>query len=483
MSPARFRWPFKSRLVAAAALVSTALAVGCSEADLVEEELASPPPILLISCEALRADAVRALAGPRPVWPHLRTPNLDALVAQADWAGRGVAPSTETFPALASLLSGLQPWQHQALGARPPSRLPESTFTLAEALGQSGYRTIAYVDGRTLVRGLGYQQGFEKYQRLGGGGRTRARLAQIGKDPEFVWIHLTAPLPPYRTWATGSGEPQRRIRARHFERFLSPEVPLSEGQKRRILRAYSLTVAAMDRELGSYLEALKKSGQWDRSLVIFTSAHGEEFGENSQIGHGNNLGRAALEVPVIIKLPASLRGRLAVPRNQRIATTRLWATAFEAAGGRSSPALAPSLFREVPGGILSELYQVNGSNYFSFLEGEEQLIRRTSFSPRAAQYFAARRRSLGKASGSGRDQVAERIRLRQEKVFSAAPPFTGPPGGAEVSLRRWTPAGEIPLVDDQRLSILERGLEEAWTSFLDRERSPGDEARWRNESR
>src|SRR5258708_24656125 len=64
------------------------------------------PPVVLITLEALRADVVSGLGGE----PGL-TPNLPALVRQADWAGRAVAPSRSGGPPMASLFTRPAPRQ------------------------------------------------------------------------------------------------------------------------------------------------------------------------------------------------------------------------------------------------------------------------------------------------------------------------------------------------------------------------------------
>ena len=59
-------------------------------------------PIVLITLDALRADAVGAFGGP----PRL-TPTLDALAREATWAGTAIAPSSWTVPSMAALFTGL----------------------------------------------------------------------------------------------------------------------------------------------------------------------------------------------------------------------------------------------------------------------------------------------------------------------------------------------------------------------------------------
>src|SRR6185436_71309 len=121
------------------------------------------------------------------------------------------------------------------------------------------------------------------------------------------------------------------------------------------------------------------------TLLVVTSIHGEEIGDHGQILHGGNLGRAGLEVPLVIKLPRSSRLRLRPPATQRVATARIWATLVEAVGGEPPPAAAPSLFRDAPPEVLSELYLTNGTNRFSLLEtaadGDLQLLQESRFAP------------------------------------------------------------------------------------------------------
>ena len=52
------------------------------------------------------------------------------------------------------------------------------------------------------------------------------------------------------------------------------------------------------------LDALRDSGHFDEALIAVTSDHGEEFGENGQVLHGNNLHR------VLSVYPGRTRGRM-----------------------------------------------------------------------------------------------------------------------------------------------------------------------------
>ncbi len=173
-----------------------------------------------------------------------------------------------------------------------------------------------------------------------------------------------------------------------LEPFFDPTVHLPRPKRRRFWAMYCLNVAWADEQLGRVLDALRASGEWDRTLLVVTANHGEEFGENGQILHGGNLGRPLIEVPLVIKLPARLRAQdPACRRGQRVAAARVWATLVEAAGGETPPAAAPSLFRAAPAEAVSELYPTNGTNQFSFLEGDHQLLWDSRFAPDEPEYY------------------------------------------------------------------------------------------------
>ncbi len=334
-------------------------------------------PIVLVTFDSLRADAVGGLGGLAgdPGSPKL-TPNLDALIREADWSGRAIASSSWGLPSMASLFTGLRPWQHQVL--RPEDRLAPELPTLAEALQAHGYETLGFSGEPMYSQEAGFGQGFELLTKLGKGTEAGQKL-RSATGRRFVWAHFSEPQAPYfqrpnlaaRLGLQGLGLPNR-VLPHQLAPFFDPAVPLPPELAKRFRTMYRLNVAWADDRLGRLLGELKASGQWDRTLLVVTSTHGEEFGEKGQILNGGNLGRQLLEVPLVIKLPKGFLQegrRIAVPPGQRVATARLWATLVEAVGGEAPPAQAPSLFRPAPAAVLSELYLTNGTNRFSLVRG------------------------------------------------------------------------------------------------------------------
>jgi arylsulfatase A-like enzyme len=391
-------------------------------------------PIVLITFDALRADAVNGEL----------TPNLDALLRQADWGGRAIAPSGLSASAMASLFTGLRPWQHRVLQAK--DRLSPALFTLPEALQAVGYETTGFTDEPMFSKDGGYDQGFDRLEGLGKGIDAAGRLETLGSGDRkrFVWIHLPEPAAPYihhprfdhRIGAAGLDLPDR-IQPKELALYADPAHPLLPARRRLFQMMYRSNVAWADDRLGRLLQALRASGEWDRTLLLVTSTHGEDLGETGQILTHGSLGRPLLEVPFAVKLPRGCRLHVVEPKERRVAAARLWATLVEAAGGETPPAVAPSLFRRAPQTVLSELYLTDAANRFSLVDGDDQLLWESRLAPPLA----------------GRES-------------------------RRLTFERWEPGGgSRPVEDGRRTAELARLLAQTWSAFVPAERPPGEEAR------
>ena len=446
----------------------------------------APPqdgPIVLVTFDSLRADVVGGLGGERGL-----TPNFDALVRQADWAGRAIAPSSWGVPSMASLFTGLRPWQHQVL--QEADVLSPALYTLPEALQALGYETNGFTGEAAYSKDSGYAQGFDGLADLAKGTEAAAKLERVGAGgrKRFVWIHIPEPQAPYfhrprfdERIDTGRIPLPDRLLPHQLAVFFDPATPLPPARRRLFWAMYRFNVAWADDRLGRLIQALRSSGQWDRTLLIVTSTHGEEFGEKGQILNGGNLGRQLLEVPFAVKLPLGFRWKIAEPRDRRVAAARLWATLVEAAGGEAPPAVAPSLFRRAPGPVLSELYLANGANLFSLVDGDDQLLWESRFAPPEPDYFRARLAMMNRGNARiARAELAvppEEILGRLRAAFATTPPLSGREA-PRLTLERWEPGGgSFPREDPRRTAELARRLARAWNAFLPAERTPGEEAR------
>ncbi|MBL8858642.1 MAG: sulfatase [Planctomycetes bacterium] len=79
---------------------------------------------------------------------------------------------------------------------------------------------------------------------------------------------------------------------------------------------YKAQVEAVDRAIGEVIETLKKTNQYDRTVIVLTGSHGEALGEHGVTGHDTTLYDEVLRVPLIIKPVANDGRRVALAKRQ-----------------------------------------------------------------------------------------------------------------------------------------------------------------------
>jgi arylsulfatase A-like enzyme len=77
---------------------------------------------------------------------------------------------------------------------------------------------------------------------------------------------------------------------------------LSREEIARLVDLYHRGIRALDDRLGELLDALRVRGLYDRSLIVLTSDHGEEFREHGLFIHSQTYDET-IAVPLLIKLP------------------------------------------------------------------------------------------------------------------------------------------------------------------------------------
>jgi choline-sulfatase len=252
---------------------------------------ATRPNVVVVIVDTLRADRVRALGD--------RLPYLSALRARAVVFERALSPSSWTPTATASIFTGLWPHQHGvrtgylALKAKrrlgPVDRLPDAAATLPEVMRAAGYHTVGVSDNVNIGETTGFARGFHTFvsHRDQGAARVaksarRALSAHPIDRPYFLYLHLMDPHAPYRK------RPGYRAPPRPEERALA---------------RYDSEIVHVDRHLRTLHDALG----WERdTLLVFSSDHGEAFGEHGCHGHPNQLYQELLAVPLLFFFPGRL---------------------------------------------------------------------------------------------------------------------------------------------------------------------------------
>ena len=82
---------------------------------------------------------------------------------------------------------------------------------------------------------------------------------------------------------------------------------MGEREIEEEINAYDGALAYLDQQLGILFNKLEEKGVLDRTIIIITADHGEEFGEHRVFDHGNSLYFPSVHVPLLIFFLSSPR--------------------------------------------------------------------------------------------------------------------------------------------------------------------------------
>ncbi|WP_420321193.1 sulfatase [Flagellimonas sp.] len=117
------------------------------------------------------------------------------------------------------------------------------------------------------------------------------------------------------------------IPAKGINYVTSKNAQMDSVQKKKAIAAYYASVSYMDAQVGKVLDALKKEGLEDNTIVIFTSDHGFHLGEH-EFWMKVSVKEESAKVPLIIKVP----GKKPAVCNSFVELLDLYPTVAELAG-------------------------------------------------------------------------------------------------------------------------------------------------------
>jgi arylsulfatase A-like enzyme len=289
------------------------------------------PNLVLISIDTLRADHLGAYGYVPPT-----SPAFDHRLADESVVFENVlSQSPKTTPSHMTLLTSLYPSTHGISlwdGTTAGPALSPRVDTLAEVLRNAGYATAAFTGGAHMHRSRGFGQGFQRYRHADQLRRAREWLRAKAGRSFFLFFHTYQVHDPYapppeliplfdREYGEGPIlDVVRRIRAggagdwEHGHRAFWDAVDESNPRDvRYVSNLYDAGIRHMDDgTLTALLGELDALGVANDTLVVFTSDHGEAFGEHGRFLH-DDLNGGTLHVPLVLRFP----GRL--PAGKRIA--------------------------------------------------------------------------------------------------------------------------------------------------------------------
>lgn len=320
----------------------------------------TPPNILMIGSDTLRADRLSALGYRRAL-----TPNIDQLTEQGVLFANCYVPCARTAPSLVSLMTGTWPHTH---GIRDNFVADTETRLKVDALPQllkaQGYRTAAISDwcggdmgkfsfgfdytdlpedqwnltylirqgpkdlrlfvslfthnrlGRLLLPEIYYLGGVPLTQPMGRRARRLVSRLAESAQPFFLNVFYSTTHPPFASewpWYTRFADPAYAGESKFamaklndpFEIIRRQGAPKEEFDLDQIMDLYDGCVAEFDDEVGKMLRHLDACGLAGNTIVVVYSDHGMEFFEHDTWGQGNSaVGDFSSRIPLLIRDPS-----------------------------------------------------------------------------------------------------------------------------------------------------------------------------------
>ena len=268
--------------------------------------------VILISMDTLRADHLGCYGYGRDT-----SPNMDALARDGVRFRRVMAASSWTLPSHISLMTARNTVNHGVVA--PEFRLDPEVPTLPEVLKGRGFYNAALTGGGLVSGFYGFNKGFDSFRVVGQVSDTDAagRLGEaaaglIGANRNrnlFLFLHTYqihapfGPKEPFNRYFLREGAVLSKFDAETLQfNFEKRYVPIPEDLRQNLVDLYDAEIRYTDESLiGALVKRLKSLGIYDRTMIILTSDHGEEFFEHGSWLHSHSVYDEVVRVPMIIK--------------------------------------------------------------------------------------------------------------------------------------------------------------------------------------
>ncbi len=358
------------------------------------------PNILWICTDQQRWDTIASLGN-----PHIRTPNIDRLANEGVAFLNAFCQSPICTPSRSSFLTGMYPSTVHGCG-NGNDRWSEAAPLVTKLLADSGYECglvgklhLAGCHGRIEPRPLddGYSvfhwshshrdiwpegHAYADWVKERGGslgdmyeekGYMKPELHQTrfcaDKAIDFMeterdqpWLMSVNFFDPHVPWDPPPAyrdryDPAKMPEPLFRESDLAAQAKLSgvdfqteardpeSFQAKEKIAAYYAMIEQIDDHVGRLLDSLERSGQRDRTLVIFTSDHGEMLGDHGLLTKGCRFYEGLTHVPLIVSWPGQFQE--GVRKEALVELTDIAPTLLDVAGLESSERMAGHSLRSL----------------------------------------------------------------------------------------------------------------------------------------
>lgn len=255
--------------------------------------LSAPPNIVIFLLDDVSQSDVGAFGN---VVVH--TPNIDQLAKEGTRFDNAFLTTSSCSSSRASLLTGLYPTATGAPKLDDP--LPAAVISLPQLLHNAGYYTASV--GKWHL-GEPFKVHFDRVVEPREESGAADWLPELARRPHnkpfFFWLASKDAHDPYEDWhAPLLHQNPALIRLRENDHDTAL---VREG-----MAGYYDEIARADRNIGLVLDALRKEGVLDNTLVIALSDNGSVFG-----GAKTTLYDEGIKTPLVMRLPAVIPASIA----------------------------------------------------------------------------------------------------------------------------------------------------------------------------
>ncbi|MFH1999902.1 MAG: sulfatase, partial [Planctomycetota bacterium] len=276
--------------------------------------------VLLITLDTTRADHLSCYG-----YDKNTSPNLDALAADGVLFEMAISTASVTPISHASILTGLNPYHHGLRVFYGPTGhfLTDEFPSLATILKKHGWQTGAFISAYPASERFGLHWGFDTFESdVADKVMTRDPSKPLPKDgfcqniptasaqrradpttdqalgwlkkahrPFFSWLHYFDPHDPSLV------PPNKFIK----------QFGIKINEKITTETLYDPEIFFMDLHIGRVIEYLKKTGEYDSTIIIAIGDHGQGMGQHNWFSH-RLLYQEQIRLPFIMRIPDGARG-------------------------------------------------------------------------------------------------------------------------------------------------------------------------------
>lgn len=286
-----------------------------------------PKNLIVITVDTLRADRLGVYGCPRNT-----SPELDRRAANAILFERALIQWPKTVPSMVSMFSSTYPHTNGVLFGSRGQWVEDRLTMFPEIMKEHGYKTYGVVSNAVLASETNFSQGFDVYRETWmdtSRGKQHSQadhvtdlalqiLKNVPREKFMLWIHYVDPhyqyLPPApynRMFVGDKFYNKNRVLRKNPEdnnyhggvagRVFALDQTLEWDY---FIAQYDAEIRFLDDQLKRLFAEFDRKKLWDSSIVVLTSDHGENLGENQYFfEHGWFPYTASSHVPLLVWHP------------------------------------------------------------------------------------------------------------------------------------------------------------------------------------